>query len=237
MSAYREWPSTLVDGAVVWTRTVLDADELPVLPDGCMDLLWMDGRLRVAGPDTRAAAEPLRIGQRVTGIRFSPGVAPTLLGVPAHELRDTRVELDELWASASARESAEYVEAAANPLIGLEKLAAQRLTTADPVDPLLSWVVAQLNSGRSVTEVAEYSGLGARRLHRMSLAAFGYGPKTLARVLRLQRALALSRAGTPLAETAARTGYADQAHLARDVREFTGMPLRRLLSAQDSKAA
>lgn len=66
-------------------------------------------------------------------------------------------------------------------------------------------------------------------MHRRSLTAFGYGPKTLARVLRLQRALALARAGVPYADTAARTGFADQAHLARDVRELAGMPLGELL--------
>lgn len=61
--------------------------------------------------------------------------------------------------------------------------------------------------------------------------AFGYGPKTLARILRLRRALALAGAGVPFAETAARCGFADQAHLARDVRELAGVPLGRLLAA------
>ena len=66
-------------------------------------------------------------------------------------------------------------------------------------------------------------------MHRRSLAAFGYGPKTLARILRFQRALALARAGTPLAEVAVRSGYADQAHLAREVRALAGVPLGRLM--------
>jgi hypothetical protein len=29
---------------------------------------------------------------------FAPGTAPTYLGVPAHELRDRRVELADVWA-------------------------------------------------------------------------------------------------------------------------------------------
>ncbi len=45
----------------------------------------------------------------------------------------------------------------------------------------------------------------------------------------MQRALALARSGVPLAETAARTGYADQAHLARDVRELAGRTVTTLL--------
>jgi transcriptional regulator GlxA family with amidase domain len=91
-------------------------------------------------------------------------------------------------------------------------------------------VAAALGAGRPVAATADELGIGARQLHRRSLAAFGYGPKTLARVLRLQRALTLARSGLPFAETAARAGFADQAHLARDVRELAGMPLTDLLA-------
>ncbi|MEU4665925.1 helix-turn-helix domain-containing protein, partial [Micromonospora chalcea] len=74
------------------------------------------------------------------------------------------------------------------------------------------------------------ANLGARALHRRSLTLFGYGPKTLARILRMRRALDLARAGAPLAEVAARSGYADQAHLTREVRELAGLPPSRLLA-------
>ncbi|MBO0829033.1 MAG: helix-turn-helix domain-containing protein, partial [Streptosporangiales bacterium] len=66
-------------------------------------------------------------------------------------------------------------------------------------------------------------------LHRRSLTVFGYGPKTLTRILRMTRAVDLARTGTPFATVAAATGYADQAHLARDVRSLTGEALRRLV--------
>ncbi|NNH73316.1 helix-turn-helix transcriptional regulator [Nocardia uniformis] len=236
-TAYSERPSTVIAGAVVWTRTVLSANELPVLPDGCMDLLWMDGRLRVAGPDSRAASGPSRIGTRVHGMRFFPGTAPALLGVPGRELRDTRVELDELWPAALARRSVDTVAAAADPLIGLEAVAFERAAATEPPDPVLPWIVTRLGAGDSVAEIADAAGFSERQLRRMSLSAFGYGPKTLGRILRLQRALALIRAGKSFAETAAHAGYADQPHLARDVREFAGMPLRQLLSVQECNAA
>ena len=102
---------------------------------------------------------------------------------------------------------------------------------AAPVDPVLRALVTRLDAGRPVAATADELGLGARQLHRRSLVAFGYGPKTLARILRLRRALALARSGVPYAETAARSGFADQAHLARDVRELAGLPLGRLLAA------
>jgi AraC-like DNA-binding protein len=218
-------------GAVVWSRTI-EASTAgpvhPVLPDGCMDLLWNEGRLLVAGPDTHAYV-PGTAPAYWVGIRFFPGTAPTFLGVPAHELRDRRVDLADLWPAAGVRQLSTRIDTAPDPVTALEEAALERAADTPPPDPLLRHLVATLDTGRPVAATADELGIGARQLHRRSLTAFGYGPKTLARVLRLQRALALARAGVPFAQTAARSGYADQAHLARDVKEFAGMPLGELL--------
>ncbi|MDX3379892.1 helix-turn-helix transcriptional regulator [Streptomyces niveiscabiei] len=213
---YEERPSRLT-GAVVWTNTPSGAPGA-VLPDGCMDLLWTEGRLLVAGPDTRAYV-PEGPSAAWTGVRLYPGTAPALLGVPAHELRDRRVELADLWPASEVRRIRARIASAPNPAAGLEELALER---AAPSDPLLSRLVTALDAGRSVSATADELGLGARQLHRRSLWAFGYGPKTLARILRLQRAVGLLRRGVAPAETAVRAGYADQAHLSREVRELAG---------------
>lgn len=194
-----------------------------------MDLLWIGGRLTVAGPDTRAFTPALPADgggfPDAVGVRFAPGVAPALLGVPAHELRDRRVDLTDLWPGPEARDIAERVATATDPAAALEAAALRRVALAGPPDPLLRAVVDGLDAGRTVGSVAETVGLGTRRLYRRSLDAFGYGPKTLARVLRLQRALALVRASVPYAEAAAVAGCADQAHLARETRDLTGLTL------------
>ncbi len=200
-----------------------------MLPDGCMDLVWTEGRILVAGPDTRAYHSGPGAGGPWAGVRFFPGTAPAVLGVPAHTLRDQRVDLTDLWPGARTRRAIERVDAAPDPASALEDLALRLAADAGPADPLLRAVVTSLAAGRPVIATADSVGLGARQLHRRSLAAFGYGPKTLGRILRLQRALALARAGVSLAETAARAGFADQPHLARDVRELTGTSLTDLV--------
>ncbi|TDD69986.1 helix-turn-helix domain-containing protein [Actinomadura rubrisoli] len=105
---------------------------------------------------------------------------------------------------------------------------AGRAAAAGPADPLAPAVMAGL-ARRSVREVSDDLGLGERQLRRRSLAAFGYGPKMLQRVLRFQRALGMARAGVGLADVAYAAGYADQAHLAHEVRDLAGEPLRDLL--------
>ncbi|WP_369274151.1 helix-turn-helix domain-containing protein [Streptomyces sp. R11] len=224
---YAERASRL-PGAVVWTNTPGGPGAGRVLPDGCMDLLWNDGRLLVAGPDTRAyvtGGEPTAWA----GVRFYPGTAPGFLGVPAHEVRDRRVDLADLWPASEVRRLRGRIEASADTVTALEDVALERAADAERPDPLLRQVVTALDSGHPVSATADQLGYGARQLHRRCLAAFGYGPKTLARILRLQRALALARDGVAFAETAVRAGYADQAHLARDVKELSGVPLGELL--------
>lgn len=227
---YAERVSRLA-GAVVWTNSPAGGGVRPVLPDGCMDLLWSEGRLLVAGPDTRPYL-PEGPARSWTGVRFFPGTAPALLGVPAHELRDLRVELADLWPAASVRRLCGRLAASPDPARALEDIALHRAAGTGAPDPLPRRVVECLEAGRTVAATAAALGLGERRLHRLCLTAFGYGPKTLARVLRLQRALALARSGTPYAQTAVRAGYADQPHLAREVRRLAGMPLGDLLAGR-----
>lgn len=220
---YQERPS-VIPGAVVWQgSSTRSRSERRVVPDGCMDLIRVEGALLVAGPDTHAHIAPWRAGAHYLGLRFAPGTGPTVLGVPAHELRDQRVPLEQLWPTARVRRLTASLERA--PGGALEELARRRLQDAGPVDPLVPAITGLLRAGAPVAATARALGLGERRLHRISRAAFGYGPKTLARILRMNRALELARSGVRFATVAAEAGYADQAHLSREVRALTGVPL------------
>jgi len=208
----------------------------PVLPDGCVDLLWSDGELMIAGPDTAAhtaAAEP---GAVFAGVRFAPGTGPSIIGVRGDEIRDRRVPLDKVVGAAAYRRATDVVAPAAHSPAGrpaleaaLESVAAEWFRVAPSPDPTMTGIVAALRAGASVASTADAVGIGMRSLHRRCLPALGYGPKTLAKIFRLNRALDLARIGTPLAIVAATAGYADQAHLSRDVKALAGVSLRRLL--------
>lgn len=218
-TGYRERVST-VPGAVVWTSASTGADASPVLPDGCMDLLWRSDteRLLVAGPDTRPQAAEGELGVRWTGLRLSPGHAPAVLGVRAEELRDRRVDLSDLWGVSRVRALTARVAASAAPGTVLEAVAG-----AGPApDPALDQVVRALAAGRPVAAVASDLDVSERTLHRRSLAAFGYSPQLLGRVLRFRRALAALQAGARPVQVADDLGFTDQAHLTREVRRFGG---------------
>jgi AraC-like DNA-binding protein len=217
-----------VPGAVLWGRTVAAVPERTrIMPDGCVDLLWDGRRLVVAGPDTIARWHASPPGTSYVALRFSGGTGPALLGVPADELRDQTAYLDELWPSVASRALTEQV--AADPVAGLTGWSIRRAAALEPLAPLGSRVLTMASHGTPVAAMADRLGLGARQLHRRCLPLFGYGPRHLARVVRLNRALTDARLGTPLAAVAARCGYADQAHLSRDVRALTGTTPSQLL--------
>src|SRR5207245_7684241 len=108
-----EFPPPTAMRDLVECAWVVDGPPEPVrvLPDGCMDLIRMDGRFMVAGPDTTASVSP-REGEPFVGLRFHPGVLPRLLGVPASELRNNRVALAELRSGLPQRRSLTELAAA-----------------------------------------------------------------------------------------------------------------------------
>jgi AraC-like DNA-binding protein len=146
--------------------------------------------------------------------------------VPADAVRDATVDLDVVWSTRTARVLSERV--ADDPATALE--AWLHAARPDPA-PFGTRVFAAAATGVDVATIAARCGVAPRTLHRRCLPVFGYGPQHLGRVLRLQRALARARAGTPWAEVAAREGYADQPHLAREVRALAGTTPTALLGA------
>lgn len=236
--SFHERPARLA-GAHVWTRAAGPPRTAPahpplILPDGCMDLVWSaEHGLFVAGPDEHAQ-QPAAATGNFAGFRFAPGTAPAVLGVPARDLVNRRVALAELWTPRRARAIAARVEAAAargaDPGAALEEAVLGLLGEAAPADPLLRLLAEAAGENRPLTRTARESGTSERLLYRRALTGFGYGPRTLARVLRLQRTLPLLDAGLPLAETAVRAGYADQPHLSRELKALTGLTPRALAS-------
>ncbi|MEX5712939.1 AraC family transcriptional regulator [Parafrankia sp. FMc6] len=207
-------------GVTMW-RVLSQGPEQHIAPDGVMDLMWYQDRLVVAGPDTRTMIAATRPGEVTWGLQLAPGVACALLGVPAHELTDQRVELSELVNL--PRSLAYSFEDDASD--ALEQVFVTLWNRTDPDRSVLRCAASldrAARDGLSVRETAKIHDLSERSLRRLSNANFGYGPKTLMQIHRFQRALHLARAGLPLSEAATTAGYVDQAHFNRECKRLTG---------------
>lgn len=247
MSNYRELPpppELATHLICVWhSRTEADGTSVRnrVLPDGCIDIVWIgDAPPKIAGPATIPVIADLPPGAHIIGARFRPGMASSLLGLPASELLNMDVLLGDIWGDIAERLVDEAgpdasVEARFRALRGA---LVDRLASVGPRDEAILQAVALLNyaPATQVRELSQRLGLGERQLLRRFSSAVGYGPKTFGRILRFQRALDLARqpafAHTDLATLAFTTGYADQAHMSREFSRLAGLPPSELLASR-----
>lgn len=205
-----------------WTSWA-EPGAIHVMPDGCADLI-LDGRR----PEAPVFVGTMSVAREAIGpaprdliaVRFHPGGARALLGVPTLDLVDSVVGLDAL-----GHELTPFLE---DETPSLERLV-QRLRARLPTVTArgreavrLSRAVMQ-HSGARVGATAAAIGVTRQHLRRRVLDATGIGPKRLARIGRLRRTLGRLRDGARAnARLAAEQGYFDQAHLAREFRLLTG---------------
>ncbi|QRK10588.1 AraC family transcriptional regulator [Archangium violaceum] len=230
---YRQWPAIepLQEVfAYTWVHRLPEASApVLVVPDGSIDLQFVDGSWRIAGPDCEPQVECVSAGATVVGFRFRPGCASRWLGVSAHELLNQRPLLEQLWGS-RVRRLAEAAEESRDPAAltrAVASLVAHHRPARSSADAFMGTAFALLSGGAPegtpvVRWLASELGMGERTLRRRFDEHFGYGPKTLERILRYQRFLHLARQakGRSPAALALEAGYADQSHLNRESRRL-----------------
>ena len=165
-----------------WTLGPVPGGEGAILPDGCMDIVWREGRgLIAAGPDTGA-------GTRISPCRLDRGRRPLPPGRGAEDAwgpgeraaRRARAAV-RLWGEDAARleERLEGAGSSAERLELIEDELRRRLPRAERPDRLVAAAVMRLysNDPGRVRALADALGIGERQLRRRFHAAVGYGPK------------------------------------------------------------
>ncbi len=252
---YRPSPDLASHVACTWTRIVgarTENERDPIIPDGCVDVIaYGDAPPHVAGPATETQWVALPPGSVITGIRFCPAAARDILHCSMEDLRNAEADLAAVCdgRGVALRHDLDAASTPHDKRDVLERWTRDQLRAGRGRDAAVVTAARLLaRAGSTVDDAAVQLGWSVRRLHRQFVAACGYGPKLLQRVLRLQRALRLAhgpervtddashRAGglaTPgsLTALAAAAGYADQAHMTREFRALTGFTPRDYLSA------
>jgi len=149
-----------------------------------------------------------------------------LAGVPLAELSDRVVTLDDL--DPGHRSIGERLLDAGSPEAGwilLDDFVTERLRCTPPSDHTTGFILSRLASGQRVQSLAVEMGWSRRRLARHVQAQVGLEPRSFAGLARFERfANAMQASPTvSLAEAAIDAGYADQAHLTREVGRYAEM--------------
>jgi AraC-like DNA-binding protein len=254
--SYREWaPHASLRGHMrcLWINDLSESrtESLQVVPDGCVDIVLTGETLCIAGPDTRPTLARMPRGAIIVGARFHPGAASAWLGQPLSEIANVRVPLAEFWRDDATRflDQAATVCSAKQLADDLEAFLVGKLPAIAPADQRVAFLRRAAGdnctpAGLRLDQLAAHVGLSERTLRRRCVDAFGYGFKTLDRVLRFQRFFRL--ASRPeihendenhnLADIAARAGYADQAHMTREVRRMSGRTASEFVAQAQARA-
>jgi AraC-like DNA-binding protein len=248
LSEYREFlpPAPLADRFLCfWTQTITGpqgAYEQRVLPDACIDIVLINEEPpTLVGPWTVPFQPRLAVGSAITGARLHPGRASCLLGMPASELLNQTIPITAIKDAMQNIRFDQVMEqpnaAARRVMLGQVLLASMGHSAPFDQGVLagIEWL-SRRPHGR-IEQLSRWIGISERQLHRRFSAAVGYGPKMFQSVLRFQRLLKIARESgveQHLADLAARAGYADQAHMTRDVHRLANIRPTLLLRSAES---
>lgn len=206
--------SPLID--VMW-RTVDETDGMYLAAaDGCWDMIFTtptDGKtmVRLSGPSVTPTEVHYKKGNRNFGMRFKQGVF--LTHVPTSEV----VDMTEILPMASPTSF----------LLGGHVFELPTYESLDAFVALLAerGLLSQDPLVQAVLQGGKY-GASARSVQRRFGRSVGMTPAYVAQIERAWRAVELLQQGRPITEVVHELGYADQAHLSRNLKRITGFTPR-----------
>jgi AraC-like DNA-binding protein len=221
-----------------------------VLPDGAARMIFHLGQTppRAELVGASASATLLRLSGRLDGLSIKLRTAATqaLFGVPARELSERAVPLEELWpgrgralldAMIDAGDDATRTDLLAAAL-RREARDAEHEAGRRAVERAMD-LMARCEGRRALRDIAQEIGLGERRLQQLFAAHVGLSPRAWSRLSRLHGCLrALRRApALPFSRVAIEHGYYDQSHLANEFRAITGLTPRAFFTRPISRSS
>ena len=198
---------------------------------------YADGRTRAAvvGARSRWVDVDQRARAWTVGVRLAVGGLTALTRVPAPELTDRSVRLDDLF-GAEGSGATRRIEGATDPAGAADVVLAflgRRLSDGTDPDWRVRGLMAALAGapGSTVRAVGRRLGVSPRALRDAVNEHVGLGPKVVQRIHRLLRALSAMRrgAGGNDVRGALAAGYADHAHFVHECRALLGETPRRFL--------
>lgn len=166
----------------------------------------------------------------VVGVHFKPGGAFPFLPMPASELHNAVVALDDLWGATAAelRERLLAAPTAAAKFRILEETLRRQARRPLARHRAVAYALDELQRkrhARSISDVTDATGLSARRFIQVFSDEVGLTPKLFCRVRRFQQVLELIHRADEIdwADAALSCGYFDQAHFIHDFQAFSGI--------------
>jgi len=208
---YEEKPSASRFVDVVWRTYDTSDGTYLAAADACWDMIFIrsadEMQVLLSGPSSKITPVPYKAGNRNFGIRFHRG--SFLTHVPASAMVDTTIALPvvdgRIFLLAGVDWPMPTYETVDDFVAELER---RSLLSDDPL------VMAVLRG--------EDPGTSTRSVQRHVSHVTGLTAKRIRQIVRARTAAEMLRSGVSILDVTHELGYADQAHLTRDLKRLTG---------------
>jgi AraC-like DNA-binding protein len=169
-------------------------------------------------------------GSRSVGVHFKPWGPAPFLPMPAAELCDRPVTLEQVWGRPAVAELRDRLATAGGPhemLMLLEEELMRRLCETAGLGLVrhTSRAIAAAGGAVAIGDLTDAAGVSSTHLAQRFKELVGVTPKRLARTYRFAAAVLTIDPAGPVdwGGLAGGAGYFDQAHFGHDFRAFTGL--------------
>jgi len=182
----------------------------------------------VQGLTDRGQQIPADPSVNIFGVSIFPYAFPMLFGIPAHDITNRSIPIQDLLGKES-KDILEKIMLASTDeakINLLSKFFSSALTNMKIPDLRIIQALKEinkLNGNLNIKKLSAHICISERQLERQFIVHVGLPPKLYARIVRFETALNSPLHNESLTETAYKNGYYDQAHFIREFRAFSDL--------------
>jgi len=200
--------------------------QIPIVPDGCIDVISINGEIFLVGLMEVASVKIIEPNDHYIGIRFNPSAIALLLEKDVSVFNNKIVRFDAIEAKL-CKQLHKIYSSNNNIFEKLDNLFKIYFIDKSLDNRIISIIKEiELHSGNvSIEQLCQNIDLSQKHLGRLFVSAVGITPKKFARVIRFYHTHRhLSHDGlSSLSSKVIELGYYDQAHFNREYKMLTGL--------------
>jgi len=219
-----------------WSIKNISAQEIsiPIVPDGCMDIIYQAGEIVCIGAMSEALLVHIQAHEYTFGIRFKPSVLPQLLDLKAYTLTDKRVALSDLSLDLFTLLNFDE-EDESKKVFALDEIFKQKfepIVLNQTIVNAVEYIVSH-QGNIQVSELQKQLDLSTRQIERLFQNYIGYSAKKFCNIVRFFTLFKeiIQQDVQNLSLKAYDYGYCDQAHLNKEFKKFSNFtPTHEIMS-------
>ena len=221
-----------------YCRDAYDVEEVMVVPDGCVDILFEKNDKGIVGRAAGTVLERRVIAdekeKEFFGVRFLPGVLPAVLDVSLADLVSSEIDLgdvlynkDMLKRIEDTYDSGDWVSVfMENYQKALHQREEKKEGAAAEIVSFVQDEIMNTSGIITVAELAQEVGYSERYVNKLFSQTTGLNPKTFGKIIQFQNALQMineESMAVKLTDIGADSGYYDQAHFIKEFKKYAAL--------------